>query len=284
MCSTDNLYDFDRWIPRFSGEGGYLRDFAGAARAVSAGFYIATQKCTIGSRGCFGLKVPRPHSNVFHVSFDCKILQVSFLFHEQLPRLSEQITHLFLVLAIPQSENAFEGNGACLVPITNNPAYLAPSMGVGWYFDTVWYCSLHFREVSDHMVDEIDPTQLEAATLPQEQESRDFVIRSCKNTSYSFGRITQQNTDNDSYSMGIMAEAQKPSWKKQYKHEYLGLVRFMRPPRICSIVFNYDRCPQGGEIFRGSICHRVCDIAHGCDVLAPFLTFDLASCGFDAES
>lgn len=79
---------------------------------------------------------------------------------------------------MPQSETAFEGVGACLVPLPDEPLCLAPSIGARWFFDTVWYCSFCFRQNDDDVASELDQAQIEAATLPQDPESRDGIIRS----------------------------------------------------------------------------------------------------------
>ena len=180
MPSTGRLYDSDRWIPRFPGEGGDLDYGAGFAKAIPTGFYLPIDQFSKGRRGCFGLKVPKPELTTFHVPFNCKLLEVSLCIHEQLVQFPEDVTHLFLALAMPQSETAFEGVGACLIPLSNNPVCLVPSIGARWFFDTVWYCSLRFRQIDDDTAYALAPEQMEAATLPQELESRDVVIRSGK--------------------------------------------------------------------------------------------------------
>lgn len=184
MPSTGRLYDLDRWIPRFPGEGGDLDYQAGFAKAVATGFYLQIDQYSKGRRGCFLLKVLRPDSTTFHVPFNCKLLEVSFCIHEQLPQLPDDVTHLFLALAMPQSETAFEGVGACLIPFGDKPACLVPSIGARWFFDTVWYCSLRFRRIDDETACRLDGAQIEAATLPQELESRDAIIRSGKYTKW----------------------------------------------------------------------------------------------------
>ena len=184
MSSTGRLYDFDRWIPRFPGEGGDLDYGAGFATAIPTGFYLPIGQYSEGRRGCFGLKVPRPELTTFHVPFNCKLLEVSLCTHEQLPQRPEDVTHLFLALAMPQSETAFEGVGACLIPLDRNPACLVPSIGTRWFFDTVWYCSLCFRQIDDQTAYGLDAAQIEAATLPQELESRNVIIRSSKCTKW----------------------------------------------------------------------------------------------------
>ena len=180
MPSTGRLYDFDRWIPRFPGEGGDLDYGAGFAKPVPTGFYLPIDQYYKGRKGCFGLKVSRPELTTFHVPFNCKLLEVSLCVHEQLPQLPEDITHLFLALAMPQSETVFEGVGACLIPLGDNPLCLIPSIGARWFLDTVWYCSFRFRQIQDETAYGLDAAQIEAATLPQEPECRDVVIRSGK--------------------------------------------------------------------------------------------------------
>ena len=178
MPSSDRLYDFDRWIPRFPGEGGDLEDAPGFVKTTTTGFLLPIDEYRKGGRGCFGLEVPRPKSTTFHVPFNCKLLEVSFCFHEQLPQLPDDVTHLFLAFAMPQSETAFEGVGACLVPLPDDPLCLFPSIGARWFFDTVWYCSFCFRQIDDDVASGLDQAQSEAAILPQDPESRDVVIRS----------------------------------------------------------------------------------------------------------
>ena len=184
MPSTGRLYDFDRWIPRFPGEGGDLDYEAGFAIAVPPGFCLPIGQYSKGRRGCFGLKVKRPDSTTFLVPFNCKLLEVSLCIHEQLPQLPDDVTHLFLALAMPRSETAFEGVGACLIPIGDKPACLAPSIAARWFFNTVWYCSLRFRQIDDETAYGLDGAEIEAATLPQELESRDAIIRSGKYTEW----------------------------------------------------------------------------------------------------
>ena len=147
MPSSDRLDDFDRWIPRFPGEGGDLEDGPGFVKAIATGFLLPIDQYRKGRRGCFGLKVPRPESTTFHVPFNCKRLEVSLCSHEQLPQLPDDVTHVFLAFAMPQSETAFEGVGACLVPLPGKPLCLVPSIGSRWFFDTVWYCSFRFARL-----------------------------------------------------------------------------------------------------------------------------------------
>ena len=184
MPSTCRLYDFDRWIPLFPGDGGDLDYGAGFAKAIPTGFYLPIDQYFKGRRGCLGLKIPRPELNTFHVPFNCKLLEVSLCVNEQFPKPLEDITHSFLALVMPQSESAFAGVGAFLIPLGDNPTCLVPSIGARWFFDTIWYCSLRFRQVDDETADGLHAAQIEAATLPQELEHRDVVIRSGKYTQW----------------------------------------------------------------------------------------------------
>lgn len=181
LPSSVRLYDFDRWIPRFPGEGGDLDYGAGSAKVTPTGFYLPIDRYYKRGKGCFAIKIPRPDLTTFHVAFESRVLEVSLCIHGQLPQLPEDVTHLFLVLAMPQSETAFEGVGACLIPLNNNPVCLVPIIGKRWFFDAVWYCSLRFRqEVKDMTAssEQQDPTSNETAMLKPEAESRDVVIRS----------------------------------------------------------------------------------------------------------
>ncbi|KAL8864670.1 MAG: hypothetical protein Q9198_009716 [Flavoplaca austrocitrina] len=178
LPSSGRLYDFDRWIPRFPGEGGNLDYGAGFAKAIPTGFYLPIDQYHKGGEGCFGIKVPSPNLTTFHVTFDSRFLEISMCIHGQMPQLPKDVTHLVLALAMPQSETAFEGVGACLVPLNKNPVCLVPIIGKRWFFDVVWYCSLRFRQVEDITVSSEQETSGEAVILKQEAELRDVVIRS----------------------------------------------------------------------------------------------------------
>ena len=127
------------------------------------------------------LKVPQSESTTSHVPLDCKLLEVSLCIHEQLPKLPEDVTHLYLALEMPQGAIPFEGAGANLIPHSDNPLCLVPSIGARWFFDTIWYYSVRFRQIDDKTADGLDTAQIETATLPQELDSREFVICSGKN-------------------------------------------------------------------------------------------------------
>lgn len=182
MPSTGRLDDFDRWIPCFPGEGGDIDYGAGFAIATRTGFYLPIDQYSKGRRGCFGLKVPRPDQPIFHVRFNCKLLEVSLCFPEQLPQLPENVTHLVLALAMPQSGTTFEGVGACLIQYGDDPSW--PVSWIIGSFDTVWYCSLRFRQMDDQTAYRLDATQIEAVTLPQELKSRAVIIRSGRYTKW----------------------------------------------------------------------------------------------------
>ena len=100
------------------------------------------------------------------------------LFSRALPQLPDDVIDLFLAFAMPHSETAFESVRACLVPLPDKPPCLVPSIGAGWFFDTVRYCSFCFRLVDDDVASGLDQAQIEAATLPQDPESRNVIIRS----------------------------------------------------------------------------------------------------------
>lgn len=178
MPSTGKLYDLDRWITLFPGEGGDLDDGAGFVEAISTGFHLKIHRYCKRRRECFGLKVPRSELTTFHVPYNCKILEVPLCIHERLPQLPDDVTQLFLGFPMPQSETAFEGVGAYLVPLPDKQLCLVPSISAGWFFDTVWYRSFCFRLIYDEIVAGLDPAQAEAATLPQDPESCDVIIRS----------------------------------------------------------------------------------------------------------
>lgn len=177
MPFTGELYDCDRWIPRFPEEGGDLDYRAGFIKPCSAGFCLALDQYSEGRTGCFGLKVPRPELATFHVLFNSKLLEVSLCIHEELPQLPEDATHLLLIFAMPQSETAFEGVGACLIPLGTLLSVF------GWLHDTLWYCSFRFRQIDEETAYGLDGAQIEAATLPQQElEYRIVLIRSSKCT------------------------------------------------------------------------------------------------------
>lgn len=88
------------------------------------------------------------------------------------------MTQRFLGFPMPQSETAFEGIGACLLPLPDKQLCLVPSISAGWFTDTVWYRYLCFHLIHNEIVAGLDPEQAEAATLPQEPESCDVIIRS----------------------------------------------------------------------------------------------------------
>ena len=174
MNSTEDCRD--QWIPRFPGEGGLLDTGGKLAKSWPRGFILSMLSYHPDRGGCFGLKIKRPSTERFVVSyFDSQVeISLSLQGGRGLPLFQDsENTELLVVIQIPKPGDPFQGVGACFAP---SPVsyFLIPWVVNKVYAEYVWCFPVIFRKLEDKVG--IDGTSVEAVIVPYEREVREVAI------------------------------------------------------------------------------------------------------------